>query len=70
MPKYIKKTTVVYAFQAGPISDWGDLGNLTSTDYIIQLADNTFRTMDQNTFESLYEQTSDAAILMGTVDWD
>jgi hypothetical protein len=70
MPKYIKKTTVVYAFQAGAISDWGDLGNLTSTDYIIQLADSTFRTMDKTTFENLYEQTSDAAILIGTVDWD
>jgi hypothetical protein len=70
MPKYIKKTTVVYAFQAGTINNWGSLGNLASTDYIIQLADNTFRTMDKTNFEKLYEQTSDAAILIGTVDWD
>jgi len=70
MAKYIKKPTIVSAFQAGNISDWGELGNLASTDYIIMLADNTFKTMDKTTFETLYEPTSDTAILIGTVDWD
>ncbi|MGC8978647.1 hypothetical protein [Caldisericum sp.] len=70
MPKYIKKTTIVDAFQAGNISDWGDLGNLASTDYIIRLADNSYHTMDESTFTSLYEPTIETATLIGTIDWD
>lgn len=69
MARYIKKTTIVEAFQAGPISNWGELGNLTSTDFIIILADNTFRTMDKDSFEQLYEPTSEMAPLTGTIDW-
>lgn len=69
MAKYIKKTTVVEAFQAGNISNWGELGILATSDYIIRLEDNSVKTLDAVTFENLYQQAPDTTPLVGTIDW-
>ncbi len=67
--KYIKKRTVVGAIQANAEMNLGDLGYLATNDYIIRLADGSLKTLDQTTFESLYERAPDNLPLEGTIDW-
>ena len=68
--KYRKKTTVVGAMQTTAEGDYGDLGTLTSTDYIMMLANGTLQTLDDTTFEDKYELTADSAALENSGDWD
>jgi len=68
--KYRKKTTVVGAMQPSVEYDLGDLGTLTSADYLLMLEDGSLQTLDETTFELKYEETSDSAVLENNDDWD
>lgn len=69
MPKYIKKTVIVEAFQSGSEKDWGFLGNLVTTDWVIQLHDGTFHTLSDAVFTAKYAEANPSATLTGD-DWD
>lgn len=68
--KYRKKTTVVGAMQPSAEYDLGELGTLTSSDYLLMLEDGSLQTLDETTFELKYEETSDSAALENNDDWD
>jgi hypothetical protein len=69
MAKYQKIPTVVTAYQAHTTNDFGVLGNLVCTDWIIKLYDGTLHTMDNSTFGTKYASTNDNTTETGT-DWD
>lgn len=67
--KYQKKSTIVGATQADTGADYGTLGTLISTDWVITLASGQLVTMDNTTFTAKYSAASDTSALTGT-DWD
>lgn len=69
MARYIKKTTVVDAEQVLASADYGVLGNLVTDDWILNLADGTFQTMNCTDFADKFISTSGSRALTGT-DWD
>jgi hypothetical protein len=69
MAKYMKISTVVEAFQAGTDGNYGILGTLVSTDWIIHMLNGDIHTMSNADFIVKYTSTSATAALSGT-DWD
>jgi hypothetical protein len=69
MAKYQKNPTVVVAFQAVNPADYGVLGNLISTDWILDLASGDLHSMSNATFITKYSLASDTATVTG-IDWD
>lgn len=69
MARYKKKPTVVDAFQATCTDNFGFLGSLSCTDWIIVGSDGSFTTMDNTDFPAKYERTNDNAELTGS-DYD
>ena len=69
MAKYQKRPTVVTAYQANTTDDFGVLGNLVCTDWIIKLYDGTLHTMNNTGFPLLYVATNENSVETGT-DWD
>lgn len=67
--KYQKKPTIVGAMQAETPGDYGVLGSLVTTDWIIRAASGTLLTMDNATFVLKYQEASDTATLTGD-DYD
>ena len=69
MARYIKKTTIVDAEQITTSADFGALGNLVTSDWILTLADGSFHTMNSTDFSNKYISTSGSASLVGS-DWN
>jgi hypothetical protein len=69
MARYAKNPTVVDAEQAHTTDDFGVLGLLNATDWIMTMIDGTFHTMDDADFSLFYSKTNQNAVLIGTVDW-
>lgn len=69
MARYIKLPTVVEAEQSGAQRDWGFLGNLVTTDWILLTCSGEWHTMNDTTFQSKYTMTSPSTPLTGS-DWD
>lgn len=69
--KYQRTAVIVGAQQAYTGGDYGVLGTLISTDYIIKLASGTIVTEDATTFEAKYSLTNDNATLVGAdIYWE
>lgn len=69
MARYQKRSTVIDAHQADVDGNYGILGTMVSTDWILYLASGSIYTMDNTTFNNLYVATSETAVLVGT-DWN
>lgn len=67
--KYRRNSVVVAGAQVGTAGDYGTLGSLACTDYLINLANGSLVTMDEATFELMYTATNDTEALTGTY-WD
>lgn len=66
MARYRKKPTIVDAHQVGCTDNFGFLGALSCTDWLIYGFDGTLSTLDNASFNSKYAQTNDNATLTGS----
>ena len=66
---YIKKPTIVEAYQADVVIDFGSLGDLTTEDWIIKLDSGAMHTMADEPFQEKYNLTQQNSPLVGE-DWD
>jgi hypothetical protein len=67
--KYARKRSVVMAGQAGSQADYGVLGNLITTDYIVSLDDGTLTSAAEADFEARYDVTNDTEALANGSIW-
>jgi hypothetical protein len=66
MAKYQRKPTVIDGIQVGVAGDYGVLGNLGTTDWLMTTATGTLHTLDDTSFNSAFALTSQTATLTGT----
>jgi len=68
MPVYQKNPTRVYAFQAGGADDqdWGDIGTVDGSDWVIKAADGSITIMTDANFIAKYTVVTSDQALTGT----